>query len=110
MEMAEKPRIKLPSQARAGEIIEIRTVISHPMENGLRRDQNGTIVPRKIINRFACEFNNQPVFSCDLETAVAANPYLQFFARVDDSGTFRFSWTDDDGSTVTAEQNITVTA
>ena len=40
--------------------------------------------------------------------AVAANPYLQFTARVEESGTFRFTWTDDDGTTVTAEDRITV--
>ena len=106
--MTERPRIKLPDQVRKGDIIEIKTLVAHPMENGLRRDQNGATVPRKIINRFACEFNNQPVFSCDLDTAVAANPYLQFYAKVEESGTFRFSWTDDDGSTITAEQTITV--
>jgi sulfur-oxidizing protein SoxZ len=110
MDMAEKPRIKLPSQIRKGEIIEIKTLVSHPMENGLRRDQNGVTIPRKIINRFVCEFNGQLVFSCDLDTAVAANPYLQFFAKVEGDGTFRFSWTDDDGTTLTAEEKITVTA
>jgi len=108
--MIERPRIKLPGQARKGEIVEIKTLVSHPMENGLRRDQNGTPIPRKIINRFVCEFNNQPVFSCDLETAAAANPYLQFSAMVEENGTFRFSWTDDDGNTVTAEEKITVIA
>jgi len=50
------------------------------------------------------------VFACDLETAIAANPYLQFYAKVEESGTFRFSWTDDDGSTLTAEQAIAVSA
>ena len=107
--MSEKPRTRLPSRARKGEIIDIKTLVSHPMENGLRRDQNGATIPRKIINRFTCEFNDRPVFSCDLETAVAANPYLQFFAKVEESGTFRFSWTDDDGSTITAEEKIIVT-
>ena len=108
--MTDRPRIKLPGQARKGEIIEIKTLLPHQMENGLRRDQNDTTIPRKIINSFVCEFNNQRVFSCDLETAVAANPYLQFSAKVEEDGTFRFSWTDDDGSTVTAEERITISA
>ena len=82
--------------------------ISHVMENGLRRDKDGNIVPRKIINAFTCEFNGRPVFSCDLDTAVAANPYLQFAVRVDESGTFRFAWRDDDGSVITADENVTV--
>ncbi|MBI1204911.1 MAG: thiosulfate oxidation carrier complex protein SoxZ, partial [Rhodopseudomonas sp.] len=43
-----------------------------------------------------------------LEPAVAANPYMQFYAKVDASGTFKFSWTDDDGTVTTTEQKITV--
>ncbi len=106
--MAEKPRLKVPKQAKKGEVIEIKTLVSHIMESGLRKDESGKLVPRKIINRFTCEFNGKPVFACDLEPAVAANPYLQFTARVEESGTFRFSWTDDDGTTITADESIAV--
>jgi sulfur-oxidizing protein SoxZ len=107
--MAEKPRIKLPKEAKKGEVIEIKTLIAHVMETGLRKDQDGKIIPRKIINKFTCEFNGKPVFSVDIEPAVAANPYMQFTARVEESGTFRFTWTDDDGTVTTAEQQIAVT-
>jgi sulfur-oxidizing protein SoxZ len=106
--MADKPRIKIPKDAKKGEVIQVKTLISHIMENGQRKDQNGNTIPRKIINRFTCEFNGKPVFSADLETAIAANPYLQFSARVDESGTFRFTWVDDDGTVTTAEEAITV--
>ena len=106
--MAEKPRIRLPKRAKKGEIIQIRALFSHPMESGLRRDAGGKLVPRKIVNRFACTFNGKPVFGCDLEPGIAANPYLQFSARVQESGTFRFAWTDDDGTVVTAEEKISI--
>jgi sulfur-oxidizing protein SoxZ len=106
--MVEKPRIKLPKQAKKGEVIQIKTLISHVMESGQRKDREGKVIPRKIINRFTCEFNGQPVFSCEIEPAVAANPYLQFSAKVEESGTFKFTWTDDDGTTITAEEKITV--
>ena len=106
--MAEKPRLKLPKEAKKGEVIEIKTLIAHIMESGQRKDKDGKVIPRKIINKFTCEFNGKPVFSADLEPAIAANPYLQFFAQVNESGTFKFSWTDDDGTVVTAEEKITV--
>ena len=107
--MAEKPRIKLPKEAKKGEVIEIKTLIAHVMETGLRKDQDGKIIPRKIINKFTAEFNGKPVFSVDIEPAVAANPYMQFTAKVDESGTFKFTWVDDDGTVTTAEQKIAVT-
>ena len=106
--MAEKPRLKLPKEAKKGDIIEIKTLMPHIMESGQRKDKDGKTIPRKIINKFACEFNGKPVFSADLDPAIAANPYLQFSAKVEESGTFKFSWTDDDGSVITAEEKITV--
>jgi sulfur-oxidizing protein SoxZ len=106
--MAEKPRIKLPKTAKKGEVVQIKTLLSHTMESGQRKDAAGNTIPRKIINKFTCTFNDKPVFSADIEPAVAANPYMQFAARVDASGTFKFSWTDDDGTVTTAEEKITV--
>ena len=103
-----KPRVKVPKKAAAGEVITIKTLISHPMESGQRKDKQGNVIPRQIINKFTCEFNGQVVFSCDLEPAVSANPYLEFSAKVEDSGTFKFSWLDDDGSTYSTENKITV--
>ena len=106
--MADKPRIKLPKEAKKGEVIEIKTLVSHIMESGQRKDKDGQTIPRKIINKFSCEFNGKPVFTANIEPAVAANPYLQFKAKVEESGTFKFSWTDDDGTVTTAEEKITV--
>ncbi len=80
----------------------------HIMESGQRKGKDGKLIPRKIINKFVAEFNGKPVFSASLEPAMAANPYMQFFAKVNENGTFKFSWTDDDGSVTTAERKITV--
>ena len=104
----ERPRLKVPTEAKKGEVVEIKTLLAHPMENGLRKDDSGALVPRKIINRFTCEFNGTLAFACDLEPAIAANPYFQFTVKVEESGTFAFAWTDDDGTVTTAEASITV--
>ncbi|MGA6934487.1 MAG: thiosulfate oxidation carrier complex protein SoxZ [Pseudolabrys sp.] len=106
--MAEKPRLKLPTEAKKGEVIEIKTLLPHVMESGQRKDKDGNPIPRKIINKFACEFNGKPVFSVNLDPAIAANPYMQFNAKVEESVTFKFAWTDDDGTITTAEEKITV--
>ena len=103
-----KPRVKLPKTASKDEIVTLKTLISHDMESGQRKDSSGKVIPRKIINKFTCEFNGKPVFSCDIEPAVSANPYIEFTTKVPESGTFKFSWVDDDGSVYTDEQQIKV--
>ena len=106
--MAKKPRVKVPKTAKKGEVIQIKTLISHKMETGQRKDKKGKKIPRMIINKFVCKFNGKVIFSADLEPAIAANPYLSFYTRVTESGTFEFAWTDDNGKTVTASRKITV--
>ncbi|MCX2721125.1 thiosulfate oxidation carrier complex protein SoxZ [Roseibium salinum] len=103
-----KPRVKVPKKASKGEVITIKTLISHPMESGQRKDKEGNLVPRQIINKFTCEFDGQVVFTCDMDPAVSANPYLEFNAKVEESGTFKFTWVDDDGSVYETENKIAV--
>ena len=103
-----KPRVKLPKSASAGEVITIKTLISHKMESGQRKGKDGKIIPRQIINKFTCEFNGKPVFSCDIEPAISANPYFEFNAKVMESGSFKFTWLDDNGETYAIDRSITV--
>jgi sulfur-oxidizing protein SoxZ len=107
--MAEsKPRVKVPKSAKAGEVITIKTLISHQMESGQRKDKDGNVIPRQIINKFTCEFNGATVFTCDLDPAISTNPFIEFSAKVNESGTFKFIWVDDNGSTYTDEKTIEV--
>ena len=92
-----QPRLRLPQQIRTGEIIEIRTLISHIMETGQRRNAEGQIVPRDIIKRFVCRFDGQEVFSMELAPAIAANPYIAFPLKVEGPGTLELVWTNDAG-------------
>jgi sulfur-oxidizing protein SoxZ len=92
------PRVRLPAEAKAGDIIEIKTLISHDMEGGLRKDASGAPIPRKIIKSFTAKFNGKEFLSADWYPAISANPYQGFFFRVKEAGTFEFIWTDDDGS------------
>ena len=103
-------RVRVPRSARKGDIVTIKTLLkSHKMESGLRKDRKtGTLVPRKIVNRFVAKFNGQEVFTVDIEPAVSANPFLEFNVKVEESGTFEFQWIDDDGSIYSAKSRIEV--
>ena len=93
-----KPRVKVPKSASAGDTITIKTLISHIMESGQRKDKEGDPIPRSIINRFTCDFNGQNVIDVKLEPAISTNPYFEFDAQVPEAGEFKFTWYDDDGS------------
>ena len=103
-----KPRVKVPKSASAGETITIKTLISHKMESGQRKDGDGNVIPRSIINRFTADFNGQNVIDVTLEPAISTNPYFQFDAVVPEAGEFKFTWYDDDGSVYETSKKIKV--
>ena len=92
-----KPRVKAPKSAAAGETVTLKTLISHNMESGQRKDGNGNVIPRSIINRFTCEFNGKSVIDVTMHPAISTNPYFEFEATVPEAGEFKFTWYDDDG-------------
>ena len=100
--------VNVPARARRGDVVEIKTLVSHPMETGYRRTQQGAPIPRDIIRRFVCAYNGTEVFRADLHPAIAANPYLVFSTVATESGTLTFQWTGDNGFSLTETAAITV--
>jgi sulfur-oxidizing protein SoxZ len=100
--------INVPARAKRGEIIEIKTLISHVMETGYRRTQLGAAIPRDIIRLFVATYNGTEVFRAELHPAIAANPFIAFSTRAVESGTLTFTWTGDNGFAVTETARITV--
>jgi len=108
--MAAKARVKAPKKVKAGEIFQVKSLISHKMETGQRKNKKtGKKIPRLIINKFACTYNGKEVFTSDWHPAVSANPYMSFYVKAVASGTLDMSWTDDAGKVVKKSAKITVT-
>jgi sulfur-oxidizing protein SoxZ len=103
-----KPRVKAPKSASAGEVVTLKTLISHNMESGQRKDKSGNPIPRSIINRFTCEFNGASVIDVKMEPAISTNPYFEFDAKIPEAGDLKFTWYDDDGSVYEETKSIKV--
>jgi sulfur-oxidizing protein SoxZ len=107
--MAVKPRIKLDkTEAKKGELVEVKALVQHIMETGQRKDDKGNVIPRQILNKFICTVNGKEVFSADFESAIAANPYIQFKFKAQESGPVVLTWIDDDGSKIVGEETLKV--
>ena len=100
--------INVPRRAKHGEIIEIKTLMSHVMETGYRHTATGEVIPRDIITSFSCRYNGVEIFRADLFPAIAANPFITFFTVATESGKFDFEWIGDKGFTETASAAISV--
>ena len=101
-------RVRMPESAKRGEIIEIRTMVQHPMESGFRLDNTGQPIARHIVNSFRCGYNGQEIIRTRIHPGISVNPFITFFVRVTESGDFVFRWEDDQGGIATHTAHLTV--
>jgi sulfur-oxidizing protein SoxZ len=88
--------INVPKTAKRGETIEVKALIQHPMETGFRSGANGQKIPRNIIEEFSATWNGTEIFRMAMSPAIAANPFVSFFAVASESGTLRLRWSGDE--------------
>lgn len=101
--------VSVPAAAKRGEIVEIKTLVGHPMETGFRHTQTGELIPRDIIRTLVCLYNGVEVFRAELHPALAANPLITFTTVATESGKLEFRWAGDNGFAVTETASISVT-
>jgi sulfur-oxidizing protein SoxZ len=90
-------RVQVPATAKRGEAFEVRVLVQHPMETGFRRDMNGRAIPLNVLDRVTCRYAGREVFSAELGSGMAANPYISFFVTAEASGPIQVEWSDDRG-------------
>jgi sulfur-oxidizing protein SoxZ len=100
--------INVPAKAKRGDIIEIKSLISHVMETGFRPDRTGKPIPRDVITNFVCRYNGEEIFRAELFPAISANPFFSFTTVATESGTLTFEWTGDNGFSASESAKITV--
>lgn len=91
------PRVSVNQQVAAGDALEVRTLINHPMETGLREGSDGEPLPRHIIEHFTVRQGDEVAFEAQLHQSISANPYLRFHLTPQQSGELVFEWQDDQG-------------
>lgn len=99
--------IKLRAKAK-DDVVEVKTLISHPMETGLRKDKKtGKAIPAHFIQEVVAEYNDKKVLTAHWGGGVSKNPYLAFKFKGGEKGdTVTISWTDNKGESDSAEVKI----
>lgn len=101
-------RIRVPETAAPGEVVEIRAMAMHPMDNGFMVTTQGATIPMHILTDFVCRYAGAEVFRVALGPGISANPIFAFRLRATETGPVEFEWTDQDGTVTTASSILTV--
>lgn len=102
-------RIVMPETAKAGDIIEIRAAIVHPMITGHTAEGSNS-QPRKIVHTFHAYYDGAEIFRAALGPGIAANPLLVFTTLATRTGEIVFTWIEDTGETAVERRLLTVTS
>jgi sulfur-oxidizing protein SoxZ len=91
-----------------GDVTEVKCLMSHPMETGLRKDKKtGEKIPAHFIKEVNCEHNGNSVLKGNWSVAISKNPYLSFKFKGGSAGdTVKISWADNKGNSDSAEAQI----
>jgi len=101
-------RVQVPDHVKPGDVVEVRILIQHPMETGYRRDEVGRPIPRNTIRSLTCRYGGEEIFSAEMSSGIAANPYLQFTTVAQSSGVLEFAWVDDEGHSEVYRKELAV--
>lgn len=94
-----KSAVKLRAKAKKG-VIDIKCLMSHPMETGLRKDKKtGEKIPAHFIQTVVAEKNGVPFMQADFNSTISKNPYMRIKVAGDKGDEIKISWTDNKGAT-----------
>jgi sulfur-oxidizing protein SoxZ len=83
---------------------ELRVLMNHPMETGLRKDADGQLVPMHFIQNLTVKLNGRTVVDAQISQAVARNPVFSFRFKGGAKGDkIEVSWLDNRGESASIE-------
>ncbi|MCX7945917.1 MAG: thiosulfate oxidation carrier complex protein SoxZ [Hydrogenophilus sp.] len=89
-----------PMRIRAqmqGDVVNVRALISHPMETGQRKDASGNTIPAHYITEVVASVNGTPVIAADWSGAISTNPYWEFNVKAKPGDKITIKWIDNKG-------------
>lgn len=102
--MADPMRIRA---AAAGDKVDVKVLMEHPMETGQRKGSDGMPIPALYIDKVTVTCKGKTVLSANWGPAVSKNPYLAFrFSGAVKGDKLSVTWTDIKGGSRTDEAVI----
>lgn len=91
-----------------GSVTEVKALMSHPMETGLRKDKKtGKKIPEHFIQEVKCEHKGKTMVVGDWGVAVSKNPYLSIRFKGGSAGDeVKVSWLDNKGGKASGTAKI----
>lgn len=100
-----KSTIKLRTKNKGGKI-QVKALITHPMESGLRKNKTGDTIPARYISEVLVEANGKTVLTANWTASVSKNPFLSFSYAGAKGDAVKLSWKDNTGKSDSIEKKV----
>ncbi len=95
---AGRVRIRLPSTIKAGEVIRVRSLVTHPMEvMAFDKERKPVVKNYNFINKVVVTYNGKQILEGETTQAVSQNPFFAFHLKVTEPGTLTITFMDTTG-------------
>src|SRR2546426_12604908 len=93
-----KVRLRIPSSIRPGDIVQVRSLVIHPMER-VERDAQGKIIQKNYnyVNKVIVTYLGKTILTFDTSQGVAENPFFSFTFRATAPGPLKVEFLDTTG-------------
>jgi sulfur-oxidizing protein SoxZ len=98
--MADPMRVRA---TESGGVVDVKILMKHDMESGLRKDAAGKTVPAWFIKTLNVKAQGKDVLNAEFGTAVSKDPFLNFKYKGAKGDKIVVSWVDSKGDTRTDE-------
>lgn len=101
--------LRVPRDAKKGEIVRVQMVITHPMTPPRRDPQTGQEVPPHTLTKLELFYNDKLVSTVNMGAGISANPFMAITVRAEESGVIKIVYEDNRGGKWERTAEIKVT-
>lgn len=99
-------RIRLPEKIKAGDVVTVRALVTHPMEIMAFKDGKPLEKSYNFIHKVEAAYNGRKVFEATTTQAVSQNPFISFQVKVDAPGVVKILFHDTQGKIYEGQAEI----
>lgn len=95
--------IKAKAKLKGG-AVQVKALMKHPMETGLRKDKAGNKIPAHHITEVTIQAGGKILMSANYGPAVSKNPYISMVVSGPNKGdTLNVAWVDNKGKNASTD-------
>lgn len=101
--------LRVPKEAKKGEVVRVQMVITHPMTPPRRDPQTGQEVPPHTLTKLELFYNDKLVSTVNMGAGISANPFMAITVKAEESGVIKIVYEDNKGGKWERTAEIKVT-